>query len=490
MPLPRSSVPARSASSSSAPTCRGSRSGCDYGASASFPEGGLAARGDARTKFETALARLADDGVVIVRLFMLCDCRSGVCFDEDGTPTGLDGSFFRDVDVALRIAGERGISLMPVLLDFHVCDAPRNVSGVQLGGHATFITDPSRRSAFLARIVQPIAERYGHHPAIAAWDLFNEPDWCVRDLRTLFSARAVSFDAVRDCLSDLVECARSCARRAAPDHRLGPRRRALISCATWTLISIKSTGTSVRMGRLAQPVEALELDRPVLLGESSRPPDRHDASCVLWSAARARRVHRLLRSGRCCQTKSKQTAAVRLIYSGAGATRCAADRDTSSDGGRGESHRWRTVPVDPVLVGLFVALARLTVCSHRLGPGARAHQPAPDRARRPGVRHQLLRRARHRELRHHDNLLPVPKARPRRTHSGDAQCRPLPADHHPGIHRHRRHRRRFPTLVLMIATAVAGAWFGAGVVPRLPRRAIQVGMGVALLLAAVFMLAR
>jgi uncharacterized membrane protein YfcA len=41
----------------------------------------------------------------------------------------------------------------------------------------------------------------------------------------------------------------------------------------------------------------------------------------------------------------------------------------------------------------------------------------------------------------------------------------------------------------MIATAVAGAWFGAGVVARLPRRAIQVGMGVALLLAAVFMLA-
>ena len=45
-------------------------------------------------------------------------------------------------------------------------------------------------------------------------------------------------------------------------------------------------------------------------------------------------------------------------------------------------------------------------------------------------------------------------------------------------------------LVLMIATAVAGAWVGAGVVSRMPRRAIQVGMGIALLVAAGLILAR
>lgn len=46
------------------------------------------------------------------------------------------------------------------------------------------------------------------------------------------------------------------------------------------------------------------------------------------------------------------------------------------------------------------------------------------------------------------------------------------------------------TLVSMIAAAVAGSWFGAGVVSRMPRRAIQVGMGVALLVAAGFMFAK
>ena len=40
------------------------------------------------------------------------------------------------------------------------------------------------------------------------------------------------------------------------------------------------------------------------------------------------------------------------------------------------------------------------------------------------------------------------------------------------------------TLILLIAAAVAGAYLGAGFVARLPRRAIQIGMGIALLVAA------
>ena len=41
------------------------------------------------------------------------------------------------------------------------------------------------------------------------------------------------------------------------------------------------------------------------------------------------------------------------------------------------------------------------------------------------------------------------------------------------------------TLVTLLAAAVLGAWLGAGVVARLPRHYIQIGMGVALLIAAV-----
>ena len=44
------------------------------------------------------------------------------------------------------------------------------------------------------------------------------------------------------------------------------------------------------------------------------------------------------------------------------------------------------------------------------------------------------------------------------------------------------------TLVLMMAAAVSGAWFGAGIVASWPRRWVQIGMGIALLAAAGFFL--
>ncbi len=47
----------------------------------------------------------------------------------------------------------------------------------------------------------------------------------------------------------------------------------------------------------------------------------------------------------------------------------------------------------------------------------------------------------------------------------------------------------FTTLVLLIAAAVAGSWLGAGIVSGFSRRAVQIGMGTALLIAAGFMLA-
>ena len=45
------------------------------------------------------------------------------------------------------------------------------------------------------------------------------------------------------------------------------------------------------------------------------------------------------------------------------------------------------------------------------------------------------------------------------------------------------------TLLSMIGAATAGAWIGVGFVARLPRRAIQIGMGAALLIAAGLFLA-
>jgi uncharacterized membrane protein YfcA len=46
------------------------------------------------------------------------------------------------------------------------------------------------------------------------------------------------------------------------------------------------------------------------------------------------------------------------------------------------------------------------------------------------------------------------------------------------------------TLLSMIAAAVLGAWLGAGIVAKWPKQKVQIGMGTALLAAALFMLMR
>jgi uncharacterized membrane protein YfcA len=47
----------------------------------------------------------------------------------------------------------------------------------------------------------------------------------------------------------------------------------------------------------------------------------------------------------------------------------------------------------------------------------------------------------------------------------------------------------FTTLLGMILASVVGAWFGAGIVAKLPRRGVQIGMGVALSVAALLFVA-
>ena len=47
----------------------------------------------------------------------------------------------------------------------------------------------------------------------------------------------------------------------------------------------------------------------------------------------------------------------------------------------------------------------------------------------------------------------------------------------------------FTTLLGMLLSSVIGAWFGAGIVARLPRRGVQIGMGVALSVAALLFMA-
>jgi len=118
----------------------------------------------------------------VVRVFVLADGRASPDFESDGTVIGLDTDFFRDFDLLVETARQNAILLMPVLLDFHWCDIASVVSGVQQGGHADIIRDPTKRQAFVDRVLKPFLARYATHPAIYAIDVINEPEWAMREV--------------------------------------------------------------------------------------------------------------------------------------------------------------------------------------------------------------------------------------------------------------------------------------------------------------------
>ena len=76
------------------------RYGCDFGTNA-WQTAGIA-RDDNRRTLADAAHMLKSSGIRTIRWFLLCDARSGIRFDSNGIPLGLDHVFFDDLDAALR----------------------------------------------------------------------------------------------------------------------------------------------------------------------------------------------------------------------------------------------------------------------------------------------------------------------------------------------------------------------------------------------------
>jgi hypothetical protein len=243
------------------------RYGGDFGANAWSPDGGLATRPADQQLLLDVLLRLGQAGVTRLRWFFLCDGRAGIRFREDGAPVEIQSQAWRDFDVALELVRKADLSLMPVLFDFHLCRSRRVINGVQTGGRSRLISHADLRLRLLDNIVGPLLANYGHAPEIAAWDLFNEPEWATFGVGTWNPVSSVSRTAMRGFLH----------AAAARVHAVTRQQVTVGTASALTLSLVRGLGLDFYQPHWYDRFEAraplgrhtttLECDAPVVLGE-------------------------------------------------------------------------------------------------------------------------------------------------------------------------------------------------------------------------------
>jgi hypothetical protein len=264
--------------------------GLDFGANVWGSHLGVSIRRAAVAADFAAMARL---GFTVARWFVLCDGRSGIVYDEAGLPQGLDPFFLPDMDTALEIATAAGIRLSLVMLDHrwmfsgiaHRETDP--VTGERRPiplphGRARVLLRTEGHDALFACVLGPIVERYGPagpradlSPAIASYELMNEPDFVVNEWTDLSRRvrRPLPFSVLGDLLtrfSDLVH-ARSTALTTLGGARvrnLGAWMDAGLGIDLLQLHSYPDVRQPDRdVDPFGTPAVALAPDRPLVLGE-------------------------------------------------------------------------------------------------------------------------------------------------------------------------------------------------------------------------------
>jgi hypothetical protein len=257
--------------------------GCDFGANAWAPQGGLAHLASPEA-LEDVFKGLAADGMRWVRWFLLCDGRAGIEWDPDGRPLGIDRFVLPDLGLALDLAERHGLQLVLALFDFLWFGAAREADGVQTGGRAAVVADEALREELLDTVVEPILSHYGRSGVVSAWDVVNEPEWATRSFGGRDSQGAIADDEMRAFIRGVVERIHARTIHPATVGLASAKGLPLVRDLGLDLYQIHWYDRLDADSPLDRPVSALELDRPVLLGEFPTRGSALSAASILETA--------------------------------------------------------------------------------------------------------------------------------------------------------------------------------------------------------------
>lgn len=129
-------------------------------------------------------AEFSRNGVHLVRMNVFTDGRpgSGIVFDQQGNPTGIEPTTITGLRNVIAAARANNIQLSFVMLDHTFAEGAIDVDSnqPQLGtkqGHGALLRNAQSRQQLLNNVLQPILDEIGRNPAnVLSVELVNEPE--------------------------------------------------------------------------------------------------------------------------------------------------------------------------------------------------------------------------------------------------------------------------------------------------------------------------
>jgi hypothetical protein len=219
-------------------------------------------------EIDADFANMASQGVRIVKWRVFSDGRYGLQFADDGTVTGLDNLFFPDLDAALEIARRHDMYLVLTLFSSGLWTADCQSGGVHLGGQASTLMDPLRRTALVDRAVVPMLEHIKASDRVLAYEVVAEPEWGIVELKQEQDARIkLPRDVLRDFMGEVVQAIHQHSRALATVES-----NRFSNMQNWRDLGLDYYSFSwydwlEPYEPLATPAASANLDRPVVIGE-------------------------------------------------------------------------------------------------------------------------------------------------------------------------------------------------------------------------------
>ncbi|MDR3013775.1 MAG: hypothetical protein LBU70_11330 [Chitinispirillales bacterium] len=148
--------------------------------------------------FTTHIRNIRREGGNAVRWWLHTDASHCPKINNQGQVTGIGTRTIQNIRSALDVAHEHGVMVTLCLFSFDllVPDGKGWAPGYNLENNHQFLTVPENIDTYINNALIPILNEVGNHPAVMAWEVFNEAEGMLQAENWSHVTRKISFDDI------------------------------------------------------------------------------------------------------------------------------------------------------------------------------------------------------------------------------------------------------------------------------------------------------